>query len=195
MKFAVRRRVLVAVPVAVALGLAGCSIHEQTQGWYEPANGVSTETDDLLLRNVLVVADDTGRATLIASVSNEGADDDELVEVVVGDATAQPAEGPIEIPSNGYATIGPDAERIDFDDTDAEPGHTIDVEFRFARSSRASVEALVMEAKGDFADALPEEQATPGLQETPGGQETPGTTETPGAEETPGNEETPGTAG
>ncbi|TDD66125.1 hypothetical protein E1262_23180 [Jiangella aurantiaca] len=178
MKVAVRRLVLVAAPVLV-LGVAGCSIHEQTQRWYSADNGVNAEAGDIGLRNVQVVSDGDGTATVIATLTNRGNSDDELVEVVIGDVTADLADGPVELPVSGIADIGPDADRVDGFDVEADPGHTVTVEFRFDRAPRTTVHALVRPAEGPYAEALPAEPA-----ETPADEPTAEATEAPTGEPT-----------
>ena len=144
----------------LALVLTGCGIRTQTQQWYTPADGVSAEAGDIAVRNVLVVATDSGDAsTLLAMFANRG-DEDQLVEVRVGDATARPDGGDLTIPANGYATLGPEGTRVDVEDADTVPGTFVEVEFLFERAPRTTVEALVQTAEGDYEDALiaPREQ-------------------------------------
>ncbi|RIQ31020.1 prolipoprotein diacylglyceryl transferase [Jiangella rhizosphaerae] len=164
MKVAVRRLVLAAAPVLL-LGVAGCSIHEQTQRWYPADNGVNAEAGDIGLRNVQVVSDGEGTATVIATLTNRGGNDDELVEVVIGDVTAELADGPVQLPVSGVADLGPDADRVDGFDVEADPGHTVAVEFRFDNAPRTTVQALVRPAEGAYAEALPAEPVEPA--ETP----------------------------
>lgn len=158
MNRAVARRAVSALPVVVVAGLSlvagGCSIHEQTQTWYTPADGVSAEAGPVALRNVLVVSDGTD-ATVLASMVNTGSEDDELVAVTVGEVEVSPAQ-PVEIPGGGYASVGiGDADaRVDVADSGAMPGGMITVEFRFASAPRAEVEAFVRPASGAYADAF-----------------------------------------
>ncbi|MET0520447.1 MAG: hypothetical protein ABW156_00525, partial [Jiangellaceae bacterium] len=92
---------------------------------------------------------------------NEGAPD-ELVEVRVGDRITSPAGGPLEIPEDGYAQLGPDDVRLDVFGTGARPGQFVDVEFVFQEAPRAEVQALVQRAEGDYATALDDiEEPTP----------------------------------
>ncbi|MBB5786620.1 hypothetical protein [Jiangella mangrovi] len=164
MKVAVRRLLVAVVPVLL-LGAAGCSIHEQTQRWYPADNGVNTEAGDIGLRNVQVISDGEGTATVVATLTNRGTSEDELVEVRIGDVTADLADGPVEIPVSGIADIGPEADRVDGFDVEADPGHTVTVEFRFGAAPRTTVHALVRPAEGQYAEALPAEPRRPA--ETP----------------------------
>ncbi|WP_157987684.1 PT domain-containing protein [Jiangella endophytica] len=191
MKVAVRRLVLAATPVLV-LGAAGCSIHEQTQRWYPADNGANAEAGDIGLRNVQVVSDGEGTATVIATLTNRGASDDELVEVVIGEVNAELADGPVDVPVRGVADLGPDADRVDGFDVEADPGHTITVEFRFGNAPRTTVEALVRPAEGAYAEALPDAPAEEPTNEptgevtaTPAGEPTDQPTEEPTGTETP----------
>lgn len=155
MKVAVRRLVLAAAP-ALVLGAAGCSIHEQTQRWYPADNGVNAEAGDIGLRNVQVVSDGEGTATVIATLTNRGSSDDELVEVAIGGVAAELAGGPVVLPVRGVAGLGPDADRVDGFDVEAVPGYTVSVEFRFDNAPRTTVQALVRPTEGAYAEALPD---------------------------------------
>ncbi|WP_146605029.1 PT domain-containing protein [Jiangella anatolica] len=158
MKVAVRRLVLVAAP-ALVLGVAGCGIHEQTQRWYPADNGVNAEAGDVGLRNIQVVSDGEGTATLVGTLTNRGGSDDELVEVIIGDVTGELADGPLDLPVSGVTHLGPDADRVDAFDVDATPGRTVSVEFRFENAPRTTVRALVRPAEGHYAEALPAQPA------------------------------------
>jgi hypothetical protein len=146
---------VLAAASALALTLTGCgSIRTQTQQWYTPADGASAEAGDIALRNVVVVADESGdEATVLATFANRG-EEDELVEVRVGDATATPSDGDLTIPADGYASLGPGGTRADVDGADAVPGTFVEVEFRFERAPRTTVDALVQAAEGEYEDAL-----------------------------------------
>lgn len=153
---ALRRRLVVALPVVV-LGivpsLAGCSMHEGTQGWYDPTDGVSVDAGPIDIRNVIVVSDGEGKATVLASFANTG-DADELVEIIVDGTAITPGEGALAIPARGYATIGPEATRADLFESETQPGLSATVEFRFASAPRAQVTALVQANEGLYAEAI-----------------------------------------
>ncbi|NED94817.1 hypothetical protein G1H11_05780 [Phytoactinopolyspora alkaliphila] len=160
MNSAIRRSVLLSLP-ALALTLGGCGIYEQTQGWYPRYNGAPAEAGDIGLRNVLVVASTDGQATVLSSFANRG-EADQLVEVRIGDASATPADGPLEIPARGYASLGPETEQVDLQDVELTPGLTTEVEFHFANAPRVTVETLVKKADGPYAAVtFPETQELP----------------------------------
>ena len=138
----------------VAAGCAPVPIRSQTQEWYEPADGVSAQAGDIAIRNVLLVAKEDGSvATVLATFANTGAED-EFLEVHVGDSIATATTGPVEIPEDGYARLGPDDARLDVFGADVQPGQFVDVEFVFRDAPRAEVEALVQRPEGDYEGAL-----------------------------------------
>jgi hypothetical protein len=136
--------------------LAGCtSVKEQTQQPYDPTDGVSGSAGDIALRNVVIVANESGdAATLLASFANRGADADRLVEVLVGEERATPTGGSLMVPAGGYASLGPGAGRLDLAEADTEPGRFIEVEFVFRNAPRITVDALVQVNEGLYEDAL-----------------------------------------
>lgn len=146
------RRILV-LP-AVFFALAGCAMQEGTQNWYNATDGSSADAGAIAIRNVVVVASEDDEATVLATFVNRS-DPDELVEVVVGETTATPEIGSVQIPAGSSASIGPDAaSRVDANGSGAEPGHIVNVEFRFESAPRTSVAAVVQETTGLYADAL-----------------------------------------
>lgn len=153
-----RHLVLASVP-ALALMLTGCEMHEQTQGWYPRYDGVSAEAGEIGLRNIVVVTSGD-QATVLTSLANEGPADD-LVSVRVGDVTAEPTSGSLAIPQNGYAALGPDS--VQFEGVDLTPGQLTEVEFRFEDAPSTTVETLVKEAEGRYADVtFSDPQQSPG---------------------------------
>ncbi len=150
-----RRLVVLASVLLVGLVAVGCGdVREQTQFSSDRTQGVSATAGDITIRNALLVADDTGeQATVLAMFANRG-DVDELVSVRVGDQTAEPEGGPLEIPARGTASIGPDHTRVDVMGVGVEPGRRVEMEFIFANGPRATANVLVQPAEGIYANAL-----------------------------------------
>ncbi|WP_129669939.1 hypothetical protein [Phytoactinopolyspora endophytica] len=156
-----RRLVLASAP-ALVLMLAGCEMHEQTQGWYPRYDGVTAEAGEIGLRNVVVIAAPSGQATVLTSFANRGAADD-LLEVRIAEVTAEPTDGPLAIPQNGYAALGPESLQVALDGVDLVPGQLVEVEFRFEDAPRTTVDAIVKEPEGRYANVTltePEELET-----------------------------------
>jgi len=161
-----RSAALVALPL-LGLALVGCdSIREQTQQPHDAADGVSADAGDIAIRNVLIVADESGDVgTVLASFANQGAGD-RLVEVRVDGTEAAPNGGSLRIPAGGYASLGPGSTRLDVEGADTEPGRFVEVEFLFREAPRVTVDALVQPAEGIYEDALIAPRG-PDAEETP----------------------------
>lgn len=65
--------------VPLALALTGCGFSAQTLQPYTPAEGVNTSLGQVMVRNVLVIADTTGQGLVSASLVSYG--DDTLTAV------------------------------------------------------------------------------------------------------------------
>lgn len=149
----IRRRIaaLLLFP-ALALLIIGCSaVREQTQLWREPPRGTSAEAGELAIRNVVVVADSEGNATLYASFANEGGEPDALTGLIIGDNEVAP-DGEIELPTNEVTSISPDHERVDVSQLDVPPGRIVDVEFIFGDAPRTTVQTVVQSVENYEAD-------------------------------------------
>lgn len=68
-----RRAASVVLAAAVLLSTAGCTFFapQTTLKPYEPSDGVNTQIGDVYIRNVLLLADHHGDASLLANVVNE----------------------------------------------------------------------------------------------------------------------------
>jgi hypothetical protein len=129
-------------------------MQEGTQGWYDATDGGSADAGPIEIRNILVVASADGEATLIASFINDGGPDS-LVEVTIGEGVATPESGPLELTPDAATNVGPTSDtRVDLAGTGAVPGLTVDVEFKFESAPRVSVNTIVAEDVGIYADAF-----------------------------------------
>ncbi|MGH8775757.1 MAG: hypothetical protein ACRDWI_11465 [Jiangellaceae bacterium] len=155
MKSARWQSVAVLGAVVLSLAVAGCgSVRAQTQQGSTLGDGVSGEAGDISLRNVVVVATDSGDAsTVLASFANRGADD-ELDQVRVNGSIATPTGGSLDLPAGGFASLGPDSTRLDVGGADTVPGRFVEVQFVFAEAPRVTVDALVQTATRQYENAL-----------------------------------------
>ncbi len=55
--------------IPLALALTGCGMNAQTLQPYTPAEGVNSTSGPVMVRNLLIVADNTGRGVVSASVA------------------------------------------------------------------------------------------------------------------------------
>lgn len=166
-----RSRQVIAATVALLVpALAGCtaSYGAQTSEPYLPALGESAETgsdSELKLRNVLAVAEENGRATLVGTIVNRGSAD-VLSGVDVANGSAEVTSGGSSVPP-GVTQIGWGEEEADvitvvLDGPDIEPGHTVPVTIRFGTAAPVSLRAQVVRNTDAFADVpIPEPSSAP----------------------------------
>jgi len=164
-----RLRVAAALLAVVMTGISGCSFlyQAETQRPVITADGVWTDTGDLGIRGVLVVSDEPGHGALIGMVVNNGSTADQLVGVKVGATEVTPAPA-IAIPALGTVQIG--QRGPDFDDASTAmlvlsdpsltPGGTTTVRLTFENSPAVTLQVLVVDQEGDYAD-VPVPTATP----------------------------------
>ncbi|MFW6091049.1 MAG: hypothetical protein ACODAF_04190 [Actinomycetota bacterium] len=149
------RLAVFATVAALGLAVAGCAgVRSQTQWMSDRHRGVSALAGEISIDGALVIADEEeNRATVLANLANDGAED-ELVQVRVGTVEAEPDGGPLTVPANGYAMVGPDGTRLDVEDAGVEVGRLVEVEFVFASAPRATVDAIVQADEGIYEGIL-----------------------------------------
>lgn len=146
-----RRRASIGA-IGCVVVLAGCSDGRATAR-LDLTDGVSAEAGDIGIRNVVIVSDGAGRATLLASFVNRG-DDDDLVAAVVDGVDASAGEWPLDLPAGRLVVVGPGATRVDVAELASVPGENAEVTFRFGDGPRASVSALVRAGRGIYEGVL-----------------------------------------
>ncbi|HSK25277.1 MAG TPA: hypothetical protein VK894_00015 [Jiangellales bacterium] len=171
---ATRPAALAAIAALLVLALAGCagsdSIRLQTQDFYTAGDGVNAQAGDLGIRNLLLVATETGGdgqtpvpATVLATFANPTTEPDRLLEVRVGESSAQPDGGGLEIPARGYASLGVEDDRLQIEGDGIIPGRFVLVTLVFEQAPETTVRALVALGEGVYADAAPTEQPITGF--------------------------------
>lgn len=106
-----RSRVVAALAGSVVsvLAVTGCTFSAEIANLepYDPSDGVGADLGDLALRNVLLIANDGGEATLVMTVVNRGEEGVDL-NLQFGDEGARQTES-LEIPGGRSSTrVGDD---------------------------------------------------------------------------------------
>jgi 1-aminocyclopropane-1-carboxylate deaminase/D-cysteine desulfhydrase-like pyridoxal-dependent ACC family enzyme len=163
------KRVLAAIAVlVVAALLGGCANRNAaTQKFYTPADGVNAQADNIAIRNVVVVSDGGGTASLLATFVRQQGEDDRLVGVQIDGRAATLTPSEIELPLGTAVTVGVGELSAEVTGADVEPGGIAEVEFRFQRAPRTSVEAFVFPPDYVYLDGERPATATPAA--TPAG--------------------------
>lgn len=91
----IRALAATAVASALLLGTAGCGVVVETATLkhYEPSDGVSANVGDLAIRNLLVITNDVGDASLVGTIVNDGSSLEFVTLEVRGTATLTAESG------------------------------------------------------------------------------------------------------
>lgn len=161
------------VAVLVATLLAGCGtfVTASTGRAGDPANGTSTNSGLLDVRNVVAVSGQNGVATLTATIINNGTAADSLTAVSSPSGAAALKPTAISLPARAVTSIGAPAATgsstatspaITLTGKSIHAGGTVRVTLQFADSPQVTLTALVMPNSGEFT-AVPVPTATPAV--------------------------------
>lgn len=155
-----------ALAAVVVLALTGCT-QSNASGAYTPGDGADADSDQIGLRNVLIIGDGGNYSAIAGTVINKTDVADALTSVSVKPTGLQPVpftKGRIELRPRGAVFIGapnttsPRREAIRLSQV-AKPGNIVTLVFSFAKSGDLTVETPIVPAVGPYVDTLA--QATP----------------------------------
>ena len=148
------RRLGASLCVPLALALTGCGMNVQTLQPYTPAEGVNSSTGPVMVRNLLIVADNTGRGVVSASLVTYG---DDTLTAVAG--VPQKSDGtpgsplvvtttglPVQLSSNTLVVLTNAPVRIAVTSPDLKPGLLADVTLTFTKGGPVKLVAPVVSA-------------------------------------------------
>ena len=148
------RRIGVSLCIPLALALAGCGMDAQTLQPYTPAEGVNSSTGPVMVRNLMVIADNTGRGVVSASLVTYG--DDTLTAVAgvpqkpdgtAGSPLVVTTTGlPVQLSSNTLVVLTNAPVRVAVTSPDLKPGLLADVTLTFAKAGPVKLVAPVVSA-------------------------------------------------
>lgn len=150
------RGVVVAAAALLLPALSSCmaSYGATTQEPYNPTNGVRADAGKLQLRSIIGVADSAGRATLVATIVNRGKPDS-LVDVTVKGGKAKLAPSPLPLKPSVATRIGTARTgkpmTVVLTGRSVKLGQTVHLTFEFGHNPSASVDALVLPRRGEYA--------------------------------------------
>ncbi len=149
----VRRSItaVVAVPV-LALGTASCGFDAPTDQIYNPAVGVSDQSGEVDVLNVVIVSAEDGSGTLVASFANNDTENDDALSGVTGEGAEVQVEGDTEIPAAGFLNLSDGSLQVTGEGVT--PGATVGLTFGFDRAEPITLQAPVVEqsSEGPYAD-------------------------------------------
>lgn len=148
------RRLGASLCVPLALALTGCGMNVQTLQPYTPAEGVNSSTGPVMVRNLLIIADNTGRGVVSASLVTYG--DDTLTSVAGVPQKSNGTPGsplvvtttglPVQLTSNTLVVLTNPPVRIAVTSPDLKPGLLADVTLTFAKAGPVKLTATVVSA-------------------------------------------------
>ncbi|MFT3860480.1 hypothetical protein [Micropruina sp.] len=137
--------------VPLALAMSGCVASFQTTQPYTPAEGVNTQVDAMKVRNLLVIADPTGKGVISASLVSYA--DDTLTAVAgtplktdgtPGSALTVTSTGlPLTLPANTLFVLTDPPTRIAVSSPDLEAGLLAKLTLTFAKAGPVTIVAPV----------------------------------------------------
>lgn len=152
---------VLALTAAVALGTSGCNLisTQATLIEYAPSDGISVPNSSgpLLLRNVLIVANDDGTdGNLVAAIVNE-TDETQTLNIEYGEGSATTRET-VRVPAGENISLGTeDTEPLLLEGIDTKPGSDISVFFQSGDGEGALVLVPVLDGSLDYlSDLVPE---------------------------------------
>lgn len=158
-------RPIAAAGAAALLGLVtltGCGVgpDAQTNSHTGPRNDAQAGAGELVSRGLVLVMDDTGRASLIGTVVNQGGDADSLTEVVVNGGTTALTLGTtpttqVALPARTSLQFGYGQRSIVVQGLPPLLGRFVDVTFVYGKAGRATASVLTVPAAGIYADLGP----------------------------------------
>lgn len=138
--------------IPLALALTGCGMNAQTLQPYTPAEGVNSTSGPVMVRNLLIVADNTGRGVVSASVATYTGD---TLTGVTG--TPQKSDGslgsplvvtaaglPTTLPSNTLVVLTDPPLKVAVTSPDLKPGLLANVTLTFAKSDPVTLSSPVI---------------------------------------------------
>ena len=150
-----RLLVSTALVVALAAPLSSCGFDYATDRDYTPGSGANNREGDVDVLSAVVVSAAEGSGTFVASLSNNGSDEEETFTAVAGqdtDVTAAQFE-PISIPAGGLVNLAEPAAGIKLTG-DFTAGDVVPITVDFGNGERVSLNVPVVSDETGYWEGL-----------------------------------------
>ena len=150
-----RLLVSAATIVALAAPLSSCGFDYATDRDYTPGSGANNRDGDVDVLSAVVVSAAEGSGTFIASLSNNGSDEEETLTAVTGqDSTVTAAEfEPVAIPAGGLVNLAEPAADIVLTG-DFAAGDVVPLTVDFGNGERVSLNVPVVSDETGYWEGL-----------------------------------------
>lgn len=143
---------------AMALGLSACSLDNPTDMVYNPAIGVNDQSTDVFVLNAVIVkgSDTSTEGTLVTTLVNKAAEDDQLTGVQVGPddqgVTVSATGSSVELPSGESVVLDSDS-ALTASGEGVEDGAFITLTYTFANAEAVTLDVpVVTQDEGYYED-------------------------------------------
>ena len=152
----VRRR-LAAASLAVLLpGLGACGFGAQTNQVYQPAVGANVQGEAVDVLNAVVVSEDEGSGTFVASLVNTSLEDDDQLTGITGNDVQVELSEPVDLRSDDIVNLADAGVALVTGDRIA-PGLYTRLTLEFASGQQTEVNVPIVAQEQEFADITPAE--------------------------------------
>mgnify|MGYP006172282559 FL=1 len=143
---------------AMALGLSSCSYDNPTDMVYDPAIGVNDQSSDVFVLNAVIVkgSDTSTDGTLVTTLVNKAAEDDQLAGVEVGGedqgAGVSGGTSTVELPADESVVLDSDSD-LSVSGEPVQDGAFITLTYTFANAEAVTMEVpVVVQGEGYYED-------------------------------------------
>ena len=156
------RKLLVLALITTSLTGCGSGRSAETRMIKQVTDGVEGQSNEVRLRNVLIVKDEMAQGILIGTLVNWSDEADALTGITINDQVVTLSSGSFELVKNKPVIFaGPSANADGFipQITNA-VGERVDITFSFAKASPVKLNALIVQNDGIYSDLLRYQPAT-----------------------------------
>ena len=157
----VRRRLAALAVVLLVPGLGACSY--QTDQVYQAGVGVDARAGTVDVLGAVVVSDDDGEGTFVASLVNNDLEESDKLTGMAGEEVQVQLSAPIDIEPENLVNLA-DTGAVLVTGESVEPGRFVRLTLTFESGQETEVNVPVVEADEEFSDV---EQARPSPSATP----------------------------
>ncbi len=156
---------VVLTAVVFALGGCGAGFNAETDQPFNPGAGINDRAGTIYLLNAIVVADDKGAGTLVATLANESGKDDKLLSVTATDATGtiisvSMPNGAVDLPA-GQAVQLLTNNDVTFNSPLLKPGFGANLSFEFEKAAAIRINVPVTGRLAEFSTVTIPTSTTP----------------------------------
>ena len=156
------RKLLVLALITISLTGCGSGQTAETRMIKQVTDGVEGQSNELRLRNVLIVKDEMAQGILVATLVNWSDEADALTGISINDQAVTLSASSFNLAKNKPVIFaGPSANADAFIPQIANAiGERVDITFSFAKASPVKLNALIVQNDGIYSDLLRYQPAT-----------------------------------